>query len=132
MSPFALVLWKVSTMSTQAPNVRLVFLHAFDERAAMEARDRGYLSYVAAELENGSQHALVFYDPVRLNQDLEEESKLRHPCVANPGMVVIPEVTIEYMNKAVAILAEEGFFNYLQPIQAIVKLDPAMVFTWPP
>jgi hypothetical protein len=112
--------------------MKLVFLHPFDELAAREARDRGYLSYVSVELEDGAQYPVVFYDPVRLSQDLEEETKMGHPCVADPGMIVVPEVTMEYMNKAIAILAEEGFFSYLQRIKSTGELNPAKCFRWPP
>ena len=119
-------------MSPQPPRVKLVFLHPFDELAAHEARDRGYLSYVSVELEDGSRYPVVFYDPVRLRQDLEEVTKLGHPCVADPGMIVIPEVTMEHMSKAIAILAEEGFFSDLQRIRSTTALEPARTFRWPP
>ena len=36
----------------------------------------------------------MFYDPVRLQQDLEEEVKAGRPLIAEPGMIVIPEITL--------------------------------------
>ena len=119
-------------MTTPTEGVKLVFLHTFDDLAAREARDRGYLSHVCVELEDGSKYPVIFYDPVRLKQDLEEVTRIGHPCVADPGMIVIPEVTREYMNKAITILAQEGFFSYLQPLHSTDQLDPATTFSWPP
>ncbi len=52
---------------------RLVFKYPFDEAAAYDAEARGYLAYSSVELSNGTRYPVVFYDPVRLQQDLEVE-----------------------------------------------------------
>ncbi len=41
-------------MSTKTDKAKLVFVHPFDELAETEARDRGYLSYVYVEMDDGS------------------------------------------------------------------------------
>jgi hypothetical protein len=119
-------------MSSRTPSVKLVFLHSFDDLAAHEARDRGHLSHVSVEFADGSKYPVIFYDPVRLKQDLEEMTKLGHPCLGDPGMIVIPEVTMEYMNAAITILAQEGYFSYLQQLNSTEELDPATTLNWPP
>lgn len=119
-------------MSSQTASAKLVFLNSFDDLAAREARDRGYLSHVYVEAEDGSRYPVFFYDPVRLKQDLEEMTRHGRPCIGDPGMIIVPEVTLECMNKAITILAQEGFFSYLQPLQSAEELDPAKTFGWPP
>ncbi len=75
---------------------------------------------------------MVFYDPVRLSQDLEEDAKFGHPCIAEPGMIVIPEITMERMNQAVAILVAEGYFSNLQPMKLNGEINAVSTFNWPP
>lgn len=89
---------------------KLMFTHPFGEREACEAEARGYLGYAAVELDDGSSIPVVFYDLVRLQQDLEEEILLGNPFVAEPGMIVVASVTRENMEKAVQKLFAEGFF----------------------
>jgi hypothetical protein len=92
----------------------LIFEGEFDEREAMESRDRGYRSHVWVELGKGRRYPVVFYDAARLPQDLEVESRSGNSFIAEPGLIVLPEVTREYMEKAVCKLAEEGFFESLR------------------
>ena len=60
---------------------------------------------------------VFFYDPIRLAQDLETDARFGEPFIAKPGLIVIPSVTLEYMEKAVKILYKKGYFNTLVPIQ---------------
>ncbi len=89
---------------------KLVFTHPFGEREAYEAEARGYLGYAAVEL-NGCRIPVVFYDPVRLQQDLEEEAVSGNAFIAEPGMIVVTAVTKENMESAVTKLFKEGYFN---------------------
>jgi hypothetical protein len=119
-------------MASTTTGAKLVFLHEFDDLASHEARDRGYLSHVSVELEDGSRYPVIFYDLVRLKQDLEEMTKHGQPFIADPGMILIPEVTLEYMNKAITVLARQCFFSYLQRLDPTQELDPSTTFGWPP
>jgi hypothetical protein len=94
----------------------LIFEGEFDEREEMECRDRGYRSHVSVELANGERYPVVFYDSVRIQQDLEDEVKSGSPFIAEPGLIVLPEVTRENMERAVTALAVEGFFEALRPM----------------
>src|SRR5258705_9349506 len=49
----------------------------------------------------GGRVDVFFYSPTRLAQDLEADTKAGHPYVAEPGLVVVPEVTLPYMEAAV-------------------------------
>lgn len=90
---------------------KLVFTHPFDEREAFEAEARGYLGHVIVELADGARIPVVFYEPVRLGQDLEEEAKFGNPFIAEPGMIVVEAITLDNMEEAVGKLFQEGFFD---------------------
>ncbi len=90
---------------------RLVFKYPFDEAAAYDAEARGYLAYASVELSDGRRYPVVFYDPVRLQQDLEVEADEGRAFIAEPGMIVVPEVTLARMQDAVERLFQAGFFD---------------------
>ncbi|MGH9832240.1 MAG: hypothetical protein ACREBD_07775 [Blastocatellia bacterium] len=92
---------------------RVIFPEGFDERAAFEASLKGWLS-AQVELEDGACYAVYFSDQIRLQQDLEENVKLGKPCFAEPGLIVLPEVTLEAIQDAVRFLWEQGFFAHLK------------------
>ena len=89
----------------------LQFDYPFDDRTAEEAADRGYWGHCHVELQDGTKHPIVFYDAVRLAQDLEEEASQGRPFLAERGMVVLQDVTRQNMEAAVEQLAKEGFFQ---------------------
>jgi hypothetical protein len=89
----------------------LVFEGGFDERDEHEAKLRGYRSHVWAELSDGSRHRLTFYDPTRLEQTLADEERDGRPFFAEPGLIVLREVTRSAMENAARVLAEEGYFG---------------------
>lgn len=91
--------------------VRLVFEGGWSERDAYETPLRGYRSHVWAELEDGSRHRLTFFDVTRLSQELDDESKSGRPFLAEPGLVVLTQVTLANMEGAAQALAREGFFD---------------------
>jgi hypothetical protein len=88
----------------------------FDERAQAEAEARGYLSHVFVKQADGRLYAVVFYDCVRLTQDLEYEVSIGRMCVAEPGLIVLPAVTLANVVTAVERLSKEGFFASLIPV----------------
>ncbi len=90
---------------------RLVFKYPFDEAAAYDAEARGYLAYASVELSDGTRYPVVFYDPVRLQQDLEVEVGEGRAFIAEPGLIIVPEVTLARMQAAVEHLSRIGFFE---------------------
>ncbi|TKD02247.1 hypothetical protein [Polyangium fumosum] len=90
---------------------RLVFEGGFDARDAHESLLRGYRSHVWAELQDGSRHRLTFYDLTRLTQSLEDECSAGRRFFTEPGLVIVPEVTLANMEAAARELAREGFFD---------------------
>ena len=88
---------------------RLLFPQGFDERSAFEMTSKGYVS-AQVETADGAQHPVFFYDPVRLQQDLESVTAQGEPCLTEPGLVILPEVTVEAAERAVQFLWQRGFF----------------------
>jgi hypothetical protein len=97
---------------------RLLFEQPLDDRLAFEMEQKGWCGIGIVELPSRARIRVFFYDPVRLAQDLETDLKLGRPCIAELGMIVIPRVTLEYMERSVRILYETGYFNGLVPLPA--------------
>jgi hypothetical protein len=92
---------------------KLTFKEEFDERLAFEVSQKGWCAIAAVELPEGGKVDVVFYSPTRLAQDLEAETKAGHPFVAEPGLIVVPDVTLAYMEAAVEQLYGQGYFEHL-------------------
>jgi hypothetical protein len=97
--------------------VRLLFPQDFDGRAEAEAAERGYLSHVRVEFDDGRTFPVFFVDPVRLAQEVSENAK-RESFFAEVGLIVIPEVTRALMERAVIDLSRRGYFDYFRPLTA--------------
>ena len=96
---------------------RLILPDHFDERARDEASQKEYISGALIELEKGKFYKAYFISPTRLRQDLEAESKLGRPYIAEPGLVVVPEVSIENIEHILGQLVSDGFFENLKPLE---------------
>lgn len=93
----------------------------FDERSEFETPFRGYLSHAEVELEDGTRYKLFFIDPIRLQQDLEEEVKLGRPYIAEAGLIVLPEVTLEKIREVIRLLPKDDFFQGLKPLSSATR-----------
>jgi hypothetical protein len=91
---------------------KLTFKEEFDERLAFEVSQKGWCGIAAVELPEGGKVDVVFYSPTRLAQDLEADTKAGHPFVAEPGLIVVPDVTLAYMEAAVEQLYRQGYFEH--------------------
>lgn len=89
---------------------KLILEGGFDDLDAYNALGAGYRGAVVVELDDGSRHPVVFYDAVRLQQDLAEETKLGMPFIAEYGMIVLTEVSLANMKAAVNRLQRTGYF----------------------
>jgi len=103
-------------MQRPATRPTLEFAGGFDDREAFEASARGYRSHVCVVMPSGERYPVVFYDAVRLQQDLEDEAKSGCPYIADPGLIVLSEITLENMQEAAERLAGEGFFDSFRPL----------------
>ena len=90
--------------------------HGFDERTAFEAELKGYYDQAVVQLPTGKRFKLCFYDPIRLAQDLERGQETGDVCIAEPGLIVVPRVTVHHMEQAVTRLFETGYFDQIVPL----------------
>ena len=100
--------------TADAPQV--IFPKGFDERAEFETPLKGWLDQVQVQLPDGSRYGVSFIDPVRLQQDLAEYEKLGKPYFAEPGLIVLPQVTPAAIQRAVEELWHRGYFSHLVPV----------------
>jgi hypothetical protein len=92
---------------------RVIFPEGFDERATFETLLKGWLS-AQVELEDGYRYTVYFSDLIRLQQDLAEAVESGRPCFAEPGLIILPEVTVEAIQEAVQFLWKQDFFASLK------------------
>ena len=102
-------------MSDSGYRPKMILPSGFDERSETELPLRGCLSNVLVELEDGNRYLVEFIDPVRLTQEVNDYERLNIPCYAEPGLIILPKVTLERMEEAVQYLHDRGFFNSLKP-----------------
>ena len=112
-------------MPENGPGFEVHFPADYDRQSEYETPMRGYLSGIVVEFANGRRYQLFFYDPVRLRQDLEVEAANGRAYVAEPGMIVLPEVTTEAIRQAVQGLVRDGFFEHLKPIESTAAVTAA-------
>lgn len=93
--------------------VTLSFSVDFDERAEWEIEMKGWFEHARVHLPDGRTVQVCFWDPERLAQDLATDLKLGKSCLAEPGMIIVPKVTVQNMKAAVEELYQKGFFDRL-------------------
>jgi hypothetical protein len=98
-----------------AASPKLHLREPFDDVTAWEVSSKGWYSGAVVELLDGSRYPVFFYDAGRLAQDLQAEVDGGRPCLAEPAMIVVPEITEAAMLAAVEYLHERGWFGHLRP-----------------
>jgi hypothetical protein len=104
-------------------NPRLILPKDFDERAAFEVALKGWFRALV-ETEPGVYYSIYFSDPVRLQQDMAELTKQGEPCLAEPNLVILPQVTLDAAQNACQFLVKKGFFTSLK------REDPVDQSVW--
>ena len=93
---------------------RLVFVHDVDDR---DIAPFGYRGDVVVELADGETFPVYFYEPDAIREELDGRIKSGFgQFVAEPGLVVIPEITLAGMKSSVLELVEIGYFDHLRPV----------------
>ena len=92
---------------------RLIVTDGFGQRDEHETPLRGYRADVIAQLEDDTEYPMSFYDPTRLKQVLEDEVASGSPYFTEVGLVILPEITRENMEKAAAEVCRQEFFDSL-------------------
>ncbi|GBF82853.1 hypothetical protein [Aphanothece sacrum] len=98
-------------------DIKLTFQYGWEEKDDEETPMKGYRSDGIVKTSEG-EYSVYFIDPIRLQQDLEAETELGTPFLAEPGLIILPEVTREGMENAVKKLWEQGYFKCLKYLNA--------------
>jgi len=93
------------------PEMKIDYPIEWNDRDQFERPRKGWLEGVVVTTEDGVRHELAFWDPVRLQQDLNEEVRQGKAGVIEKGLIVIPEVTKENIERAIHQAADEGYFK---------------------
>ena len=119
-------------MNEQHPVVKLVFPVEDFQRQLDEANDRGFLSHVLVEIGGTDFYPVCFYSIGELAGELRDDPTYPDKLVAETGMIVLPEITLDRMEKAVQWLCETGYFRYMRPLTQEQLLKAKTSFDWPP
>ena len=103
-------------MATIMENAVLIMPEDYDERAAFETPSKGWFGGACVRLPDGACLPLFFIDPVRLGQELADDTARGQPFFAERNLIVLNEVTESTMRAAVEELARQGFFQHLKPL----------------
>jgi hypothetical protein len=113
------------TLETAAELPVISFPEGFDDRWEYEMPLKGYLSNIEVGLVDGRRFVVNLIDPIRLAQDLEAEAASGRPYFAEPGLIVLQEVTTRSIREAIHSLWREGFFESLKPITDPLAATPS-------
>ena len=97
-------------------DIKLTFKYGWEEKDDEETLMKGYRSDGIVETSKG-EYRVYFIDPIRLQQDLEAETELGVPFLAEPGLIILPEITRERMENAVRQLWAQGYFESLKSLK---------------
>ena len=88
---------------------KIIFEGGLNDREKFEMEARGYRSHVTFQWQN-KEYSVVFYDPIRLGQDIEDEH-----VIAEHGLIIVKSVTEETICKAIDQLIRDNYFIGLKP-----------------
>jgi hypothetical protein len=105
----------MSLNESEFPKLYFVSGNNISEIELGEASYKGCIGLII-ELEDGKKYRVSFYDCGRLESDLHEEISCGRMCVADVGLIILPEVTLENIMLALRQLIGEGYFENFHPI----------------
>ncbi|MBY0525775.1 MAG: hypothetical protein K2R98_20450 [Gemmataceae bacterium] len=92
---------------------RLVFVHDVHER---DIAPHGYRGDVVVEFATGEIFPVYFYEPDAVREELASNVKWGFArFLAEPGLIIIPEISVANMKSSVSALIETGYFTHLRP-----------------
>jgi hypothetical protein len=84
----------------------------------MIINQKGWFCHNYVELANGNRYQLCFYDLGRLSQHLQDNANEGNPFFIEVALIIVSEITIENMEKAVRAAYGQKFFDTLIPIRS--------------
>ena len=95
----------------------IIFKFDMNSSIEEEISRKGWCNAFIVVLPDKSEYELIFYDPVRLMQDIKATME-RTNLFAEPGLIVIEDVTKKNMEDAVFKIWKAGYFDSLKPINS--------------
>ena len=119
-------------MKEEHPQVKLVSPAKGLDRQLDVANERGFLSHALVEIGGTDFYPVCFYTCEEVSGELLEDPKYPFKFLAEIGMIVLPEITLDRMEKAVQRLYEQGYFRYMRPLTQEELLNAKTCLDWPP
>jgi hypothetical protein len=89
----------------------------FPEGCDLYGADRkGYLEEVTVHLPGYGKVPISLMIPLRLRQEISADALNGRPFLAEPGLIVVAEISREVITNAVHELASTEFFRHLKPL----------------
>lgn len=102
------------------PNqVKIIYYSEPTDLFWVERGAAGFVKLLRVELPGGSQYPVSFYTGASLKSDLEISGFDASDVVkyiAEPGLIIVPEITQVFIESAVNQLYRRGYFDHLRPI----------------
>ena len=91
--------------------MKITYPIEWNETDVFERPKKGWLNDVFVTMDSGEIFRLAFRDPLRLQQDFYDELKEGKIALLERGLIVIPEVTKENIEKAIDQALKDGYFE---------------------
>jgi hypothetical protein len=92
----------------------LTFPLGFNERDEWEMERKGFV-YAFLEYKDGRKYSVMFIDPVRLRQDIQDTLQSGSSYYFERNMVVLPDVTMNEIQNIIPDLIRNGFLLNREP-----------------
>jgi hypothetical protein len=109
----------------------LLSRYGYEEDDMFMLEERGCLSHAFVEIDGSELFPVYFYTPEYLVYVLGVRSEHGRSLVAETGMIVLPEISIPSINKAIQYLCDIGYFNYMAPL-TLEQVESSDLKYWPP
>jgi hypothetical protein len=83
----------------------------WDDWTAFDVQNKGWYEQAQLQLDDGTRVPLSFWDPVRLDQELQDHFASGKIFFAVRNLIVVPLVTEDAIRDAVRELLTKGFFS---------------------
>jgi hypothetical protein len=93
---------------------QIFFPDEFDDQSVFEMSFKGWVN-VKVDLGKEGQYLLTFINLARLQQELEDNVREGIPCLSEPGLVVLSEISLDSIRSAVLFLCQKNYFSHLLP-----------------
>ena len=90
---------------------KLEFFVDFDDHTGWDVEQKGWFGACVLRFPDGSSLPVTFYDPMRLQQEIDFAFKQGATCFSEAGLIVIPAVTKENMLMAIENLITANHFE---------------------